>query len=503
MIRAAVITALTLVFLMSTGLSGAHSEEDKLKGLDLFIKTAMKQYGVPGVSVAVVKDGDVIYLKGHGIRKTGTEEKVDENTIFQLASVTKTFTAASVASMVDRGKIGLDQEVVTIIPNFALKDPYPTRYTTPRDLLAHRTGLPALTGDLFDHLGYTREEVVKRVRYIEPACSFREKANYSNIGYFLAGEVAAYSAGRPWEDVVVENLLTPLEMKRTGFTKTLAQQSNVASPQAVVAGEVRTIPNNLQLVLGPAGAMTSTATDLSHYMLMLLDGGKYRGREVLKEDSVKAIFTPAMVDKPGFAEFPPISENTGFDYGLSWGIYYWQNYKILEKGGALDGIRSVVVLVPEIRLGIAVLANMNLTALPEAIRAYVLEEYLGKAGYDIQSEIMQRWNRLASMFGLSNIVEPKHPGPASKKMADYTGIYENDLYGRFSVVTDGDRLKVEAGPAKYTGSLTHVNYDTFYLKWPIFISAPDELTFLIDAKGNVTEFIDDTLGRFKKVDRTP
>lgn len=500
MARLAIFSAILFFFVTAPGITAPRCQEINIEELGAFIDQAMTEYQVPGASVAIVKEGKVIYLKGHGLRKTGTEEKVDENTIFQLASVTKTFTAASVASMVDRGKVGLDEQVVKIIPDFALHDPYPTRYATPRDLLAHRSGLPAFTGDLFDHLGYTRKEVIKRVRYIEPACSFREEANYSNVGYFLAGEVAAYTAGSEWEDVVTENLLKSLQMKRTGFTKTLDQQSNVASPHAVVDGQTKTISNSRQLVLAAAGAMTSTASDMSHYMIMLLEGGRYDGRTVLEEGSVNELFTPAMADKPSFAELPPISADTGFDYGLAWGIYYWRNHKILEKGGALDGMRSVVVLVPEIKLGIAVLANMNLTVLPEAVRAYVLELYLGKAGYDMQAEVRQRSKKLESMLGLTNIVKPENPKPASKELDAYTGNYQNDLYGRFTVLRDGDHLKVEAGPAKYSGSLTHVNYDTFYLKWPIFISAPDEVTFVIDAEGKVTEFIDDALGTFKRED---
>lgn len=493
------ITAVIVFFLISTAaITNVYSQEN-IEGLDAFIELAMEEYGVPGLAVAVVKDGEVLYLKGHGLRKVGSDEKVNDDTVFQLASVTKTFTAASVASMVDRGKIKFDDKVVNIIPNFALKDPYPTRYTTPRDLLAHRTGLPAFTGDMFDHLGYTRKEVIKRIRYIEPACSFREEANYSNIGYFLAGEAAAYAAGKEWEEVVKENLLEPMGMKHTGFTKTLNKEKNAASPHAVVDGETIAIDYNKQMVLAPAGAMTSTAADLSRYMIMLLSGGKFEGREVLKQDSVQQMFTPAMVDQPGFAELPPISANTGFDYSLGWGIYYWKNYKILEKGGALDGMRSVVVLVPEAGLGIAVLANMNLTVLPEAVRAFILENYLGQAGYDMQAEIMERSKKIDSMLGLDTTVKPENPKPPSKDISAYTGTYENKLYGRFVVLEDGDNLKIEAGPAKYTGRMTHVNFDTFYLKWPIFISAPEEVTFIIDAEGNVTEFLDEELGTFKKV----
>lgn len=491
------VALLLLLFTLGTGLSSSFADE--LEGLDAFIELAMKEYGVPGASVAVVKNGEVIYQKGFGVRNAAGKDKVDGDTVFQLASVTKTFTAASVASMVDRGKIGFDEEVIKIIPDFALMDPYSTRYTTPRDLLAHRTGLPAFTGDIFDHLGYSRNEVIRRVRYFTPACSFREEANYSNIGYFLAGEAAAYAANTSWEDVVRENIVKPLGLKHTGFTYEMDKEKNLASPHAIVDGETKVIAPNQQRVLAPAGAMTSSASDLARFLIMHLDGGKYKGKIILSQDSVEQIFTPAIVDKASFAELPPITADNGFSYGLAWGIYYWRNHKILEKGGALDGYRSVVVLVPDMKLGIAVLSNMNLTVFPEAVRAFVLEQYLGEAGYDMQEAIMERSKKIGEMLGLDRTVKPENPRPPSKELDAYTGTYENELYGRFTVMKDGDGLKVEAGPAKYTGTLAHVNYDTFYLSWPIFISAPDEVTFVIDAEGNVTEYIDASLGRFKKV----
>ena len=489
----------SLLLFFTLGADRSSPVEDELEGLDAFIELAMEQYNVPGASVVVVKDGEVVYLKGFGVRTVGTKDKVDGDTVFQLASVTKTFTAASVASMVDRGKLGFDEEVIKVIPDFALMDPYSTRYTTARDLLAHRTGLPAFTGDIFDNLGYSREEVIRRVRYFTPACSFREEANYSNIGYFLAGQEAAYAADSSWEDVVRENIIKPLGLKHTGFTYEMDKEKNLASPHAIVDGETKVIPPNQQRVLAPAGAMTSSASDLARYLIMHLDQGKFRGKTILSQESVEQLFTPAIVDKATFAELPPITADNGFSYGLAWGIYYWHNHKILEKGGALDGYRSVVVLVPDIKLGIAVLANMNLTVFPEAVRAYVLEQYLGEADYDMQEAIMERSKKMDEMIGLDSTVKPENPRPPSKDLDAYTGTYENDLYGSFSVIRDGDNLKVEAGPAKYTGTLTHVNYDTFYLKWPVFISSPDEVTFVIDAEGNVTEYIDSALGRFKKM----
>lgn len=490
----------TLLIICLAFSSAAYSQNKKLAGLDDFIEKARKSYGVPGVSVAVVKDNEAVFLKGFGASKAGTESKVDENTIFQIASVTKTFAAASVGLMVDRGKLDFDEQVINVLADFALKDPYPTRYTTPRDLLSHRSGLPAFTGDLLDHLGHSREEVIKRVRFMEPACSFREEANYSNMGFFLAGETAATTAGTTWENLVQESLLKPLGMDRSGFTNKLGQLPNTASPHALIKGETRVVPYNKQMVLAPAGGMTSTASDMAHYMAMLLDGGKYRGSEVLKPSTVQQMFTPTMVEEPGFAELPPISENTGYSYGLGWGIYNWKNHKILEKGGALDGMRSITVLVPEKKLGITVLANMNLTVLPEAIRAYVLEQYLGEADYDVQADIKERSRKISAILNIDGTDKIKNPKPPSLNLKDYTGDYESDLYGIFKIILKDGALSVVAGPAQYGGSLTHVNYDTFHLRWPIVISGPDETTFLIGSDGKVREFITESIGTFKRIE---
>jgi CubicO group peptidase (beta-lactamase class C family) len=480
-----------------------YSEENKLDGLDTFVEKAMEEYQVPGVAVAVVKDGEVVYLKGFGVREIGKDAKVDPDTIFQLASVTKTFTAAAVGTMVDKGKVGFDDEVITILLGFALMEPYPTRYSTPRDLLAHRTGLPAFAGDLLGELGYDRAEVLHRVRFIKPSYSFREEAAYSNVGFFTAGQVAAVAADSTWEDVVRDNILKPLEMSRSGFTNELAKHKNVAAPHGKLDGEIKLVRRDTQQILGAAGAMISTASDMTHYMNMFLAGGKYKDKLVLTSDTIKEMFAPSMVEKPGFAELPPISEKTGFSYGMGWGNYHWKNLEIVEKGGALAGIRSVIVLVPELNLGITVLANLNLTVLPEAIRAYILEQYLGKANYDMQAEIMERAKNLAYLTG-KPLTLPENPKQPSKPLSAYVGSYENDLYGTFNVVEDKDSLKIEAGLAKYPGTLKHWDYDMFLLKWPSINTGYDEVIFVIDGKGNVSEFLTESYGTFKRVgDKTP
>jgi len=163
-------------------------------------------------------------------------------------------------------------------------------------------------------------------------------------------------------------------------------------------------------------------------------------------------------------------------------------------------MRSVTVLVPELKLGITVLANMNLTVLPEAIRAYVLEQYLGEADYNIQDEIKERSKKIAAMLSFNPDTVVKNPHPPSLDLRGYTGTYENDVYGKFTIVLNEGNLSVLAGPAQYKGTLTHVNYDTFHLEWPILIELPDDTTFVIDSEGKVTEFITESIGTFKKAE---
>jgi CubicO group peptidase (beta-lactamase class C family) len=464
--------------------------------LDAFIRKARSEYKVPGVAVAVVHEGKVVLLKGYGVRRLGDSAPVDENTIFQLASNTKSFTAAALGTQVDAGKISWDDTVVRHLPGFALKDPYPSYYATIRDLLAHRTGLPSFRGDLLGNLGYSRDEILSRVRFIVPDHSFREQAAYSNIGFFIAGQVLGKVAGAPWEEVVRQRLVVPLGMSRSGFSEKL-KDKNVAEAHAIVAGKLKVIPWDKDVALGAAGSMTSTASDMVHWMRMQLSGGTYKGHQILRPETVQEMHLPSMVDRPGFSELPPINLDSGFSYGLGWGSYCYQGHMVVEKGGALDGVRTIVMLVPDQKLGVTVLANLNLTVLPEAIRAYVLEQYLGKSGSDLQKEIHQRAAKLQEM--LKQAAEPKTQAPHSRPLAAYAGLFKNELYGNFTVVQDGKNLLIKAGPAEYPGKLRHQAYDTFILTWPHINAGSQEVTFAIDMSGKAASFSTETLGDFKRI----
>lgn len=470
-----------------------------IDALDRFITEALGRYEVPGAMVAVVQGGQPLLLKGYGVRDVSGDAPVDEHTVFQLASNTKPMTAFVLGTLVDEGLIGWDTPVVDVLPELVLQDAYATRHVTPRDLLSHRSGLPEFTGDLLGHLGYDRAEMLRRLRFVAPAHSFREVAAYSNLGFFIAGEVIARLTGGPWEDAARERLFGPLGMERSGPTSVdPPADGNVSAHHGVVDDELVVVPLDDHGVHGAAGSAVSTASDLAAWMQMLLDGGEGNGQRLIEAATVGEMLAPSMVAAISFTETPPIDEHSGFSFGMGWGNFHYQGYEVIEKGGALAGIRSVVCLVPEMNAGIAMVANRNLTFLPEAVRAFALEQWLGAAGYDMQSEIESRSVLIDEIFAGAPM--PADSAPASVPVEHFAGLYENTLYGRAEVIPDGEDLRLELGPAGWPAALRHMSRETFLLDWGTVTTVPSPLTFTIGPDGIAMAFESEDIGRFDRVD---
>lgn len=468
---------------------------NSLSDLELYIQQAYDISEVPGAAVAVVKDDKVIFIKGYGLCRLGQDDKVDAQTIFQLASVSKTFTAAGLGALVDQRKLSWDGEVLNHLPSFALQDIYASRYATSRDLLAHRTGLPAFQGDLLGFLGYTQEEVLFRVRFIPPEVSFRAKGLYSNVNFFIAGELLESLSKATWTKAIQTSLLTPLEMYRTGGAENL-KNSNVAFPHAKIDGNIRVVPRDTSEIFVAAGGVSSTATDMANWMIMHLNEGRYKGRKIISKSTVEEIFTPAMVVKPSFAEVAPINENSGFCYTLGWGRYNYLGKFVIEKGGALDGVRSIVTLIPELKLGIVVLANLNLTILPEKIRAHFLELYVGKdTSLDLEKSFAESEASIAKIIESGEKLKDAFPMPMPIK--SYEGIYSNALYGVFRVIKNGNELALEAGESGYRATLTHWGNNTFLLRWPRINMGKELVTFVFGPSGQVSELQTESYGSFE------
>lgn len=487
----------TLALLVCGYSAPAASADDPIANLDAFITKTLKEYAVPGAAVAVVQDGKAALVKGYGVRNATKPGAVDENTIFQLASVTKTLTATAAATVVDEGKLDWDRPIFNYLPEFVGYDPYMTRWLTERDLLAQRTGWPALTGDQLDSFGYDRAEILRRLRFFKPRYSLREVAQYSNPGFFLAGEVAARASKQSWNDLVEKRLFKPLEMARSGTVIKALQDPNAVAAHALVDGKIAVVEPTELDVTGAASSGTSTAGDMSKLMLMFLNKGTYNGKRILKPETVAEMFKRSMVSAIDFTDLPPISEATGFCYGLGVGTYDYAGHQIIEKGGALAGVRTIIVLVPDKNAGIVVLANLNLTAFPEAVRAYFLNQLLGIDPEADQKKISALNENLKKL--MAPPPAPKNPGKFNAPLQSLVGTYENDYYGRCEILPDGNGVKNQFGPAKYAATLKHWNNGAFMMQFPGATQAPSVTTFMIGEDGNADSFESESLGVFTRV----
>lgn len=488
---------LVTLFLVSNQSGFAARPHDAVADLDAFINQALKDYQVPGAAIAVVQDGKVVMAKGFGVRDVTKSDKVDENTIFQLASVTKAWTGAAAGTMVDKGKLDWDTPIFNYMPEFVGYDPYMTRYLTERDLLAMRTGWQAFTGDASDSFGYDRAELIRRLRYFKPRYSLREVAQYSNPGIFVAGEVAARVAGESWNDLVKNNLLVPLGMSRSGTVVAGLKDSNMSAAHATVDGKVVVVEPTILDTTGAASSGTSTAADMAKFLLMYLGKGTYNGTTVLKPETVDEIFKRSMVGEIEFSELPPISETTGFYYGLGVDSYDYANHHVIEKAGALAGVRTVITMVPDKNAGIVVLANMNLTTFPEAVRAFYLNQLFDIDPTTDQKQILATNAEIAKL--LAPPPQPTNPEKFTGTLESLVGTYENDYYGDCSIVLQGQDLSMVCGPAKYTGTITHWSGGQFVVKFPGATQAPTGVTFTIGADGTADSFTHEEWGIFTRV----
>ncbi len=382
-----------------------------------------------------------------------------------------------------------------LLPAFQLQEAYPTQQFTSRDLLAFRAGFPAFYGDILGLFGYDRADVLRRLRFVDTGDGFRETALYSNLSYFGAGEILAEVYGKDWETAMTELLYEPLGMTRTNsMVVGYPADGNYARNHAIVDGVNTAVEWDNSIEFGAAGGVISTANDMARWMKMLVASGD----DLLTAATRAELFKESMVSEPGFSELPPITAETGFNYGLGWGVYRLNGHTVLEKGGALGGIRTVVELIPELQLGVAVLVNQNLTTATEAIRAYVLEQYIGPFEPDTQEKIHASYQQLMGLFASPEPVEDAS-SPPSLALNAYTGAYQNDLFGEVNIVATEDGIGLEGGPAKYSGHVRHIAHDVFWLQFPGYTTLGEALTFTIDSDGVPSGLTTESMGSFVRV----
>ena len=444
-------------------------------GFDAYVKRVMETFTVPGMAIAIVKDGKVLLAKGYGVRRMGDPAPVDASTRFGIASNTKLFTATALAILVEEGKVEWDRPVVDYLPAFAMSDPYVTREMTVRDLLVHRSGLGLGAGDLmwWPPSTYDRKEIMRRIRYIPLATSFRSAYAYDNVLYLVAGEVIEAVTGQTWEEFVRSRILQPVGMSESDVLHSGAGGGgNVAGTHAAVNDTVRPIAPFLSDNTNPAGGIMSGANDMARWMMVQLDSGRTAsGARLFTPASTSELWrevTPVPIEPapPGVPHLRPWF--SGYALGLD--VRDYRGRFLIQHTGGLPGYLSKVAMLPELRLGVAVLTNQESGAAFNSIAYRVLDHYLGAKPVDYpgvyaaiarkNAEDLQRSLRAAAGARDST------SGP-SLPLARYAGTYRDRWYGDVSVAVEGgDRLAIRFSRSpSLVGDLVHWQHDSFLARW--------------------------------------
>jgi CubicO group peptidase (beta-lactamase class C family) len=437
-----------------------------LAQLDTLAQDALARTGVPGLAIAVVYQDQVVYLKGFGVRDTTDPQPVDADTVFQIASMSKPIASTVVSAIVSDGLATWDDPLVKHDPGFQMYDPWVTSQVTLRDMFAHRSGLPGSAGEDLEDVGFDRDTILQRLRYLKPASSFRSTYAYSNFGMTAGGVAAAKAANQTWEEAAAERLYRPL-----GMTSTSSRYADYAAAsnraRIHVQDNGRWVPKFTRDAdaQSPAGGVNSTARDLAQWLRLQLGEGTVDGRQIVRPQVLAQTHQPLITR--GTA---PVSGRPSF-YGLGWGIEYdAQGRTVLSHAGAFFlGARTQVKLLPDEGLGIVVLTNAFPTGVPEAITSgffdLVLEGRQTRDWLSLWDGLYAGLAASLAAIGATYATPPAQPS-AALPLGAYAGIYTNDYFGPIEVAEQGDGLVLRLGPQKRSFPLRHFDRDLFTQDFP-------------------------------------
>lgn len=494
---------LVLFLLFKTVL--VNAQNDPLLNLNTYIEKSMRDWNVPGLAIAIVKDDSVILAKGFGVRKLGTEMWVDKYTLFAIGSASKSFTSASLAILIKEGKISWEDPVTKHIPSFQLYDPYVTREITISDLLCHRSGLSG-GGYLWYGSNYDRNEIIQRIRYLEPSWSFRARFEYHNIMYLVAGQIIPAVTNMSWDEFVKERIFLPLEMNSSNTSITqFRNEENVATPHAKIDEKVQSIPWRNVDNLAPAGAINTNVIDMAKWIRLQLSKGNFNGKQIIDSLQIEEMHTPQTIIPNEFPWNLIFKEAHFLTYGFGWFLHDYKGYKVVQHGGNIDGMSANVAMVPEIKLGIVILTNLDdFNLLPEALTKKVIDAYIGDTESDWSSVLLGRFTDLMKkQDAFQKSIEESHiPGTRpSLSLEKYAGEYTDDMYGKAVVSHQSNKLVLQYGPS-FVGELQHWHYDTFRAVWRDKILGKSFVTFYLDINGKVVKMEVEKLSEFKKVTKS-
>lgn len=468
--------------------------------IDSLAQSAIQTFDVPGIAVCVIKDGKIIHSKGYGYRSLATKQEVNEKTLFGIASNTKAFTATALAILIDEGKLQWDDRVIDYIPEFRLYNPYVTEEFTIRDLLTHRSGLGLGAGDLMlwpDSNLFTKKEIIYNLRFLKPVSSFRSKYDYDNLLYVVAGEVIEKVSGMSYEDFIEKRIMLPLGMRNSAASyDRLKNKNNVIDAHCEIDGKVQVIQRDRSVSANAAGGIYSNLEDLSKWVLMNLNKGRYG--ENLEKELVSIKNHREMQSPQTIIPVKNInSYNTQFfSYGLGWFISNVKSFKQVYHTGGLAGMVTQITLIPEINLGIIVLTNQQVGAAFVSITNAIKDFYLNMIGFDRIKEAYEQLQVRESEADdiikevYRNIEEQKSKNVSLPDINKYIGKYNDNWFGEVNIFPDKDKIIFSSVKSpKMIGELIFYNANTYVVKWfDRSFDADAFVTFCLDENGDAIGF---------------
>jgi CubicO group peptidase (beta-lactamase class C family) len=479
--------------LISTMLSFAQISSVQV---DELVNRTIKTFNVPGIAVAIVKDGKVVLAEGYGVKSIDTKEKVDANTLFGIASNSKAFTSAALAMLVDEGKIRWDDKVIKYLPNFKMYNDYVTQEFTIRDLLTHRSGLGLGAGDLMiwpDGSNFTVQDIIHNLQYLKPVSAFRTKYDYDNLLYIVAGEVIHVVSGKSWCDFVEERIMKPLEMNNSvaSFVR-LQDTTNIIAPHVPIDGKLKVIQRYQNQLFDAAAGIYSSVNDLSKWAIMQMNNGKYGpdNKALFSEKEHAEMWTPQTII--------PIKTTDPYNshfraYGLGWFLSDVKGYKEVTHTGGLEGIVTQTTYFPELQLGIIVLTNQQSGAAFSAITNTIKDSYLG-----IESEdyITLYSNRIKANEDSADKVTDEVWAAVTKNKStnvkpDFTtvtGIYKDSWFGNVIITEKKGKLFFKSErSSQLKGEVFFYKEGNYVVKWDnAYLHADAHLFFIFDELGKAT-----------------
>jgi CubicO group peptidase (beta-lactamase class C family) len=498
--RARRTTAAFAVLLASTASAQRPAPASALRDFDAYAAKAMKDWKVPGMAIAIVRNDSIVFAKGYGVRKLGDPTPVDPRTLFAIGSASKAFTAAGIAMLVDDGKMKWDEHIAAYLPGFQMFDPYVTRELTVRDVLSHRSGLAR--GDLMWYgAGYDRAQILQRVRHLKPTWSFRANFGYQNLMYLAGGEAAAAVSGKDWDTLIKERIFDPLGM-RESFTsvRPLASQPNVAQPHAELEDVVTVVPYKNIDNIAPAGSINSSAMDMAQWVRLQLGGGKFAGKQLISTGNFTQLHTPHTVirlEPPTFFGWP---EAHLMSYGLGWFLNDYKGRLAVHHGGNIDGMSALVAMLPEEKMGAVILTNLNASPLPTVMAHRIFDDQLKLPPKDFSAELLAMYEPLQKRAkdAAAKVEAARVAGTRPSLSPDkYAGTYSDSMYGDAVVQEQNGKLTMRYG-ANFEGDLEHWHYDTFRAVWRNKMLGKSMVTFVVDGAAKVSEAKVENLADFKR-----